>query len=82
MCGIVPATAWAGSWIVSPKVALRLATMPGMDTTKDVAICAVVACYVFIAVALDQRLLVLPSMVAVAVVAAGSLAGRRSADRS
>jgi hypothetical protein len=54
----------------------------GMDTTKDVAICAVVACYLFIAVALDQRLLVLPSMVAVAVVVAGSLAGRRTADRS
>jgi hypothetical protein len=53
-----------------------------MDTTKDVAICAVVACYLFIAVALDQRLLVLPSMVAVAVVMAGSLAGRRTADRS
>jgi hypothetical protein len=54
----------------------------GMDTTKDVAICAVVACYLFIAVALDQRLLVLPSLLAVAVVVTGSLAGRRTADRS
>ena len=53
-----------------------------MDTTKDVAICAVVACYLFIAVALDQRLLVLPSLLAVAVVVTGSLAGRRTADRS
>jgi hypothetical protein len=51
-----------------------------MDTTKDVAICAVVACYLFLAVTLDLRLLVLPSLVALAAAVAGSLAGRRTLD--
>lgn len=51
-----------------------------MDTTKDVAMCAVIACYLFVAVTLDLRLLVLPSVVALAAAVAGSLAGRRSAD--
>lgn len=52
-----------------------------MDTTKDVALCAVVACYLFLAVTLDLRLLVLPSVVALAAAGAGSLAARRSLDR-
>ena len=53
-----------------------------METTKDVAICAVVACYLFVAVTLDLRLLVLPSVVALAAAVAGALADRRSMDRS
>jgi len=52
-----------------------------MDTTKDVAICAVVACYLFLAVTLDLRLLVLPSVIALGAAVAGSLAGRRTLDR-
>lgn len=52
-----------------------------MDTTKDVAICALVACYLFLAVTLDLRLLVLPSVVALGAAVAGSVAGRRTLDR-
>jgi len=52
-----------------------------MDTTKDVAVCAVVACYLFIALTLDLRLLVLPSVVALGAAVAGSLAERRTLDR-
>lgn len=67
--------------VVPSKVAPHLPTMPAMDTTKDVAICAVVACYLFLAVTLDLRLLVLPSVVALGAAVAGSLAGRRTLDR-
>jgi hypothetical protein len=52
-----------------------------MDTTKDVAICAVIACYIFLAVTLDPRLLVLPSVVALGAAVAASLATRRAPDR-
>ncbi len=52
-----------------------------MDTTKDVATCAVIACYLFLAVTLDLRLLVLPSVIALGAAVAGSLAGRRTLDR-
>jgi len=53
-----------------------------MDTAKDVALCAIVAGYLFLAVTLDLRLLVLPSLIALGAAVGGALAGRGTLDRT
>lgn len=64
--------------------AMRGGTTPGhgarMNTAKDVILCAIVAAYLFMALALDLRLLVLPSIVAMVGAAAGALARRHDVE--
>ena len=52
-----------------------------MNTPRDVATCAVVAVYLFLALALDLRLLVLPSLIALACLAGVAVAERTALRR-
>jgi len=51
-----------------------------MKPAQEVTLCAVVATYLFLALVLDLRLLLLPSLVALACAAAMALAEHRAVD--
>ncbi|HTS14923.1 MAG TPA: hypothetical protein VMH24_04595 [Candidatus Sulfotelmatobacter sp.] len=52
-----------------------------MRTTTDVVLCAIVAAYLFLGLAVDERLLLLPSLVACVAALGLATSGRRAARR-
>jgi len=67
--------------IVTPELARTPPRLRAMNTPRDVATCAVVAVYLFLALVLDLRLLVLPSLIALACLAGVAVAERTALRR-